>query len=569
MKKILALIFCLCMLFSLAACGDGGDDGKGKFPMPEDSAFAVSETDKGPSGTDDVISEKALMPGEKNVSDGYASFSLIKIWTTDTVTASNSGRVLEAGEGNVYIDAVFNFENLTGEELYSNEVMTLSAKDGSGKEYTDAAFSFEEEDQNGIPFSVVSGFTSLQAHMTSRLHCALKVPEGTPALDLKYTVKNTALSYKYTPGEEVTTAKEISIGDKLEKDGFASLEFLGTEYTRLLSPADKSGSYYSINIQGTNAENEQFLAVKFNLKNEAKETLNCKAAVGITAQYQGSHTYCMDKYESNAVVEKNVDLPGFTDSIDGGETCPFYYLLNVDRNFKNEAFTLHITFGGDEYIYRSGEITEKPKIALSSETLAVGAELTFGKYEQDNDTSNGKEDIEWIVLDNVDGYWLLISKYALEVKPFNSERTDCMWADSSLRNFLNDSFKKEAFTDSERILLKERTNPALIGTNKKLKYGSDTVESIFVLSRSEAEKYFKTDEERICYATDYVIGKEALTGDSTSEDGKPSVSWWLRNHANDNPCASDFVWYSGKIEKGGGSVTNDHDCVRPCIWVQY
>lgn len=43
----------------------------------------------------------------------------------------------------------------------------------------------------------------------------------------------------------------------------------------------------------------------------------------------------------------------------------------------------------------------------------VGDIFKFGSYEQDNDTSNGKEDIEWLVLEVKDGKALLISKYAL------------------------------------------------------------------------------------------------------------------------------------------------------------
>lgn len=44
----------------------------------------------------------------------------------------------------------------------------------------------------------------------------------------------------------------------------------------------------------------------------------------------------------------------------------------------------------------------------------VGHYVSFGKYEQDNNTSNGKEKIEWLVLEVKDGKALVISKYALD-----------------------------------------------------------------------------------------------------------------------------------------------------------
>ena len=43
--------------------------------------------------------------------------------------------------------------------------------------------------------------------------------------------------------------------------------------------------------------------------------------------------------------------------------------------------------------------------------------ITFGTYEQDNDTSNGAEPIEWEVPDVKGGKALVISKYILDAKP--------------------------------------------------------------------------------------------------------------------------------------------------------
>ena len=45
---------------------------------------------------------------------------------------------------------------------------------------------------------------------------------------------------------------------------------------------------------------------------------------------------------------------------------------------------------------------------------SVGDTITFGTYEQDNNTSNGKEAIEWTVLDKNGMSVLLISKQALD-----------------------------------------------------------------------------------------------------------------------------------------------------------
>ena len=45
--------------------------------------------------------------------------------------------------------------------------------------------------------------------------------------------------------------------------------------------------------------------------------------------------------------------------------------------------------------------------------------VTFGHYEQDNDLTNGKEPIEWRVLKEEGGEVMLITRYALDAKPYN------------------------------------------------------------------------------------------------------------------------------------------------------
>lgn len=56
--------------------------------------------------------------------------------------------------------------------------------------------------------------------------------------------------------------------------------------------------------------------------------------------------------------------------------------------------------------------------------LNIGDTYTMGTYEQDNNTKNGKEAIEWIVAEVQGDEALLISKYAIEAMAFNTETKD-------------------------------------------------------------------------------------------------------------------------------------------------
>ena len=79
-----------------------------------------------------------------------------------------------------------------------------------------------------------------------------------------------------------------------------------------------------------------------------------------------------------------------------------------------------------------------------------GKYITFGSYEQDNNTSNDKENIEWLVLDVLGDEAIVISKYALDCQQYNTSFTDVTWETCSLRKWLNETFLNAAFSSTEQ-----------------------------------------------------------------------------------------------------------------------
>lgn len=73
---------------------------------------------------------------------------------------------------------------------------------------------------------------------------------------------------------------------------------------------------------------------------------------------------------------------------------------------------------------------------------APGDEVILGTYEQDNNTSNGPEDIEWVVLKNEDGVVYAVSKYILDAQVYNTHNGD----GSTLKGWLKDDFYNVAFS---------------------------------------------------------------------------------------------------------------------------
>ena len=77
--------------------------------------------------------------------------------------------------------------------------------------------------------------------------------------------------------------------------------------------------------------------------------------------------------------------------------------------------------------------------------------MTYGHYEQDNNTSNGKEAIEWVVLkyNSTTGQALLLSRYGLDAHRFDAN-TYQGWDKSKIRTWLNSTFLGNAFSSKEQ-----------------------------------------------------------------------------------------------------------------------
>ena len=178
--------------------------------------------------------------------------------------------------------------------------------------------------------------------------------------------------------------------------------------------------------------------------------------------------------------------------------------------------------------------------------IKVGDTYKFGSYEQNNKTSDGKEEIEWIVLEKDGMSLLLISKYALDCQQYDTSYTNVTWGTCSLRKWLNGTFINNAFSTAEQNMIQSTT----VTADKNLSYstspGNNTTDKVFLLSITEANKYFKSDEARKCTPTDYTIAQGAWTINSYKTGGRAICWWWLRSPGNGS-------------DRAGG--------VRPILWI--
>jgi len=215
--------------------------------------------------------------------------------------------------------------------------------------------------------------------------------------------------------------------------------------------------------------------------------------------------------------------------------------------------------------------------AMREATIAsckkVGNYVTFGTYPQ---TKAGTDEtpIEWLVLDVQGNKALLISRYGLDAKPFNSYNESITWDNCTLRTWLNDTFLNKAFSASEQKAILTATSE-----NNKSQYfvgytesgGENTQDRIFVLSYAEANEYFRVTDSNEnntnarVQPTEYAIKNGAYTSSKyNTVDGNPAGYWWLRSRSYYTNSAA-MVNNSGSL--GGGLVNDERICVRPAFWI--
>lgn len=190
-----------------------------------------------------------------------------------------------------------------------------------------------------------------------------------------------------------------------------------------------------------------------------------------------------------------------------------------------------------------------------------GDTVFFGAYEQDNNTSNGKEDVEWLVLEVKDGKALVVSKYALDCKQYNTSNTDVTWETCTLRKWLNNDFINAAFSSYEKAMIPTVTVSADENPDYSTNPGNATQDQVFLLSITEANKYFGSDSARQCKPTDYAVAN----GSRESHSGN-LCWWWLRSPGSTQDSAA-YVYSSGGVIESGNDVDYNDGAVRPAMWI--
>ena len=297
-------------------------------------------------------------------------------------------------------------------------------------------------------------------------------------------------------------------------------------------------------------------------KNSNEKIAECNTAISESKYNQAVAWMNEGKYpEAGAVFES---LGGYKDSYAKGKTCKAEHSLYkqyrealemMNRKKYSVAYTMFTALGtyGD-----SVEKAKKLKFLLEKKDFLsqfkIGNTVKFGSYPQNTDE---KEDIEWQVLDIKDGKALLISTYALDCKKYNTSFTNVMWKTCTLRKWLNGDFLNAAFSADEKAMIPTVTVSPLTGRSS----ASATQDKVFLLSITEAMRFFPNDRVRTCKPTEFAVANGAYVDSDTG-----NCWWWLRSPGFNASYAS-FVDDDGAVSGYGGTVLIDVNAIRPALWI--
>ena len=197
-------------------------------------------------------------------------------------------------------------------------------------------------------------------------------------------------------------------------------------------------------------------------------------------------------------------------------------------------------------------------------TLSVGDIIPFGEFDQDNNFADGKEQIEWQVLDVQGDRALLISKDALSVMPYHavedaSKLVESTWDTSSIRQWLNTTFLNYAFSKAQQQMILTEIVKAENNPYTSTAPGKSTYDKVFLLSVQEVEQYLPDLSSRECSPTENAKLQKAYVS------GNGKAWWWLRSPGMGKV-------YAAAVH-GDGAISNDQAlnkivvAVRPAMWI--
>ncbi|MCR5431394.1 MAG: DUF6273 domain-containing protein [Lachnospiraceae bacterium] len=183
----------------------------------------------------------------------------------------------------------------------------------------------------------------------------------------------------------------------------------------------------------------------------------------------------------------------------------------------------------------------------------VGDTVDFGSFELDGNTENGKEHLEWKILEIKDDSCLVICDSFIDFLQFNTVNVEINWEQSYCRKILNLSHYQDMFSNKEKELVLEKNVEATKNPSYDTDPGKDCTNYLFLLSCDEFSRLLKDEADRKVSSITYKAQPNGM-------------NWWLRTPG---AATGSIVYVNADGEMVlEGAPANLQFCIRPAMWVK-
>ena len=271
-----------------------------------------------------------------------------------------------------------------------------------------------------------------------------------------------------------------------------------------------------------------------------------------------------DEYPAEyATVYANNNKTVYT--IEGLPEGKYTFKVKAEKIIVSEEKT---AFGYEEYVVAE-TFSKKKSITVKAaeekkekdkkydfKNVKVGDTITFGRYEQDGNMTNGKESLEWTVLSKDKDKILVLCKNSIDYLSYNNTEKEVSWKNCTLRKWLNKVFFKSAFTEAEQSKIKSVSLTTKMENVPKSEW--NTKDKVFLLSNEDIVN------------TGYGFETEISYGDYCSDDLKNSGCYFsqyasvnfMLNNTDPDPYIESNYW----LLRSGDAWGYDHEALH---WTRY
>lgn len=185
-------------------------------------------------------------------------------------------------------------------------------------------------------------------------------------------------------------------------------------------------------------------------------------------------------------------------------------------------------------------IKDKKLVLNRFRNLKISNTVNFGSYNN--------HPIKWIILDKCSDYMVLISKYAIESRPYHDQQDSVSWYTCDLRRYLNNYFFQNVFTECEKQLV-----VPLVDTIH-LKEGKKVYKDYVSILNIDEYKYYFFGNDLFKWKCEFFYHKQ--------------IQCWLRDTGRSLKHAA-FVGRSGRLHYGGSFVNSARNAIRPIIRIKF